>query len=51
LMSRFHTGLEIERMDIRAITSLMASIGLKRGDFTALVDAIPPTVLQSAQAA
>ncbi len=51
LMSRFHAGLEIERLDIRALTSLMASIGLKRCDFTALVDAIPSSALESAQAA
>ena len=51
LMSRFHAGLEIERLDTRTLTDLLASIGLKRGDFSALVDAIPPTVLNSAQAA
>lgn len=51
LMSRFRAGLEIERLDTRMLTSLLASIGLNRGDFFALVDAIPPSALYSAQAA
>lgn len=51
LMSRFHAGLEMERLDTHTLTSLMASIGLNRSDFAALVDAIPPFVLNLAQAA
>ena len=51
LMSRFHSGLEVERLDTSSITSLLASVGLKPGDFAALVDAIPPSVLKLAQAA
>jgi putative nucleotidyltransferase with HDIG domain len=51
LMSRFHAGLEIERLDTRMLTSLLAAIGLNRGDFAALVDAIPQSVLNPAQAA
>jgi hypothetical protein len=51
LMSRFHAGLEIERLDTRTLTGLLASIGLNRGDFAALVDAIPPSALYPAQAA
>jgi putative nucleotidyltransferase with HDIG domain len=51
LMSRFNTGLEIERLDTRALAGLLPSIGLKSGDFAALVDAIPPSVLKPAEAA
>jgi putative nucleotidyltransferase with HDIG domain len=51
LMSRFHAGLEIERLDTRTLTGLLAAIGLNRVDFAALVDAIPQSVLNSAQAA
>jgi hypothetical protein len=50
-MSRFHAGLEIERLDTRTLTGLLAAIGLNRVDFAALVDAIPQSVLNSAQAA
>jgi putative nucleotidyltransferase with HDIG domain len=51
LMSRFQAGLEIERLDTSTLASLLENIGLNRGDFAALVDAIPTSILQSAQAA
>ena len=51
LMSRFHAGLEIERLDTRMLTDMLAAIGLNPVDFTALVDAIPQSVLKPAQAA
>jgi putative nucleotidyltransferase with HDIG domain len=51
LMSRFHTGLEIERLDTRPLSGLLGSIGLNHGDFATLVDMIPPSILKSAQAA
>jgi putative nucleotidyltransferase with HDIG domain len=51
LLSRFHAGLEIERLDTRSLTELMASIGLTRDDFADLVDAMPASALRMTEAA
>jgi putative nucleotidyltransferase with HDIG domain len=47
LMSRFHTGLEIDRLDTGAIDSRLAHIGLSRSDFADIVDVIPIKVLKT----
>ncbi len=47
LMSRFHAGLEIERLETRGLTEHLAFLGLKREDFADLVDLIPPSVFKS----
>lgn len=47
LMSRFHSGLELERLDTRALASRMAAIGLSIDKFEAIVDLIPGGVLAS----
>ncbi len=48
LMSRFLTGLEIERMDTHTLSAHLDALGLKIGDFSGLVDAIPSAVFESA---
>jgi HD-like signal output (HDOD) protein len=48
LMSRFLTGLEIERLDTSTLSSYLDALGLKIGDFCDLVDAIPSAVFQTA---
>ncbi len=48
LMSRFLTGLEIERMDTDTLSANLDALGLKIGDFSGLVDAIPSAVFESA---
>lgn len=47
LMSRFHAGLEIERLETKGLTSQLAQVGLIREDFTGLVDLIPPSIFGS----
>lgn len=48
LMSRFLTGLEIERIDTRTLSSHLDALGLKIGDFSDLVDTIPSAVFENA---
>ncbi|MBW2408627.1 MAG: HDOD domain-containing protein, partial [Deltaproteobacteria bacterium] len=45
LMSRFHTGLEIERLNTHALTSRLETLGLSKQAFTEIVDIIPLKVL------
>ena len=47
LMSRFHCGLELERLNTRALASRMAAIGLSIDKFEKIVDLIPTGVLES----
>ena len=47
LMSRFHCGLEIERLETRNLTAHLAVLGLTLGDFAGLVDAIPTSIFIS----
>ena len=47
LMSRFHTGLELERLSTDALAARLEAIGLSISDFPALVDHIPVKVLES----
>lgn len=44
LMSRFHSGLELECLDTKAIETHMNQLGLRMDHFADLVDAIPLTV-------
>ncbi len=44
LMSRFHTGLEIERLETRSLGRNLDALGLTHGEFGALVDSIPLSV-------
>jgi hypothetical protein len=48
LMSRFLTGLEIERLDTHTLSTHLDALGLKIGDFSDLVDAIPSAVFENA---
>jgi putative nucleotidyltransferase with HDIG domain len=48
LMSRFLTGLEIERLDTSTLSSHLDALGLKIGDFSDLVDAIPSALFENA---
>ena len=47
LMSRFHTGLELERLNTDALAARLETIGLSISRFPALVDHIPLKVLES----
>jgi putative nucleotidyltransferase with HDIG domain len=47
LMSRFHSGLELERLDTETIASRMATIGLSIDKFADIVDLIPIGVFES----
>jgi putative nucleotidyltransferase with HDIG domain len=47
LMSRFHTGLELERLNTEALAARLEVIGLSISGFPALVDHIPLKVLES----
>jgi putative nucleotidyltransferase with HDIG domain len=47
LMSRFHTGLEIERVETDALNTHLAAVGLSHEDFENLVDAIPSSVFRT----
>jgi putative nucleotidyltransferase with HDIG domain len=51
LMSRFLTGLEIERLDTQTLSAHLDSLGLRIGDFADLVDAIPSAVFESSSEA
>jgi putative nucleotidyltransferase with HDIG domain len=47
LMSRFHSGLELERLNTDTLTTRLEAIGLSISRFPALVDHIPLEVLAS----
>jgi putative nucleotidyltransferase with HDIG domain len=47
LMSRFHSGLELERLNTDALAARMETIGLSVSKFPELVDHIPLKVLES----
>jgi HD-like signal output (HDOD) protein len=47
LMSRFHSGLELERLDTEALAARLQAVGLSISDFPAIVDHIPIKVLES----
>ncbi|MEJ2727051.1 MAG: HDOD domain-containing protein [Deltaproteobacteria bacterium] len=47
LMSRFHSGLELERLNTDALATRLKTIGLSVSGFAELVDLIPPKVLES----
>lgn len=46
-MSRFHSGLELERMDTRYLASNMASLELSADRLPELIDQIPKTVFEA----
>ena len=48
LLSRFQIGIEIERIDTRTLSTLMARLDLSTGHFADLVDSIPSTVFNDA---
>jgi hypothetical protein len=43
-MSRFHAGLEIERLGIKALNQHLATLGSTHEDFEDLIDSIPLSV-------
>ena len=47
LMSRFHSGLELERLNTEALASRMETIGLSINKFADIVDLIPVGVFES----
>ena len=47
LMSRFHTGLEMERLNTDSLASRLEVIGLSISKFPKLIDQIPINVLES----
>ena len=47
LMSRFHTGLELERLNTDALASRLEAIGFSLATFAELIDHIPLRVLDS----
>jgi putative nucleotidyltransferase with HDIG domain len=47
LMSRFHTGLELERLNTDALASRLQTIGYSLARFPELIDHIPLRVLES----
>jgi putative nucleotidyltransferase with HDIG domain len=47
LLSRFHVGFELERLDTRALSDLLGYIDLTIDHFSDLVDLIPDTVFRS----
>jgi putative nucleotidyltransferase with HDIG domain len=47
LMSRFHSGLELERLNTDTLATRLETIGLSISKFPALVDHIPLKVLES----
>ncbi len=44
LMSRFHSGLELDRLDTGALLSILSTVGLSIEQFPAMVDLIPAGV-------
>jgi putative nucleotidyltransferase with HDIG domain len=51
LMSRFHAGLEIERLETRSLKELLAALGLDHDGFADVVDSIPPSALKPTEVA
>jgi len=49
LMSRFHAGLEIERLETQVLTKQLTILGLTRDGFIDLVDIIPPSIFKSTE--
>jgi putative nucleotidyltransferase with HDIG domain len=47
LMSRFHAGLELERLNTRALDSRLQVLGFSTSRFADLVDCIPAAVFRS----
>jgi len=47
LMSRFHSGLELERLETEALAARLEAVGLSIFEFPVLVDHIPIRVLES----
>lgn len=47
LMSRFHAGLEMERLETKGLTAQLALIGLAPEDFIGLVDLLPTSIFGS----
>ena len=47
LMSRFHAGLELERLDTNTLAARLETIGLSISKFSELVDHIPMKVLET----
>ncbi len=47
LMSRFHTGLELERLDTETLAARLETIGLSISEFPEIVDHIPIKVLET----
>ena len=47
LMSRFHTGLELERLNTDALASRLQTIGFTLADFPELIEHIPLRALES----
>jgi putative nucleotidyltransferase with HDIG domain len=47
LMSRFHAGLELERLDTESLAARLETIGLSTSKFSELVDYIPMKVLEA----
>ena len=47
LMSRFHTGLELDRLDTEALSARLAVLGLSMERFPDIVDLIPLRVFES----
>jgi HD-like signal output (HDOD) protein len=47
LMSRFHTGFELERLSTAALAAKLETIGLSISKFPALVDLIPLKMMES----
>ena len=47
LMSRFHTGIELERVSTDALASRLETIGFSTGKFPDIVDIIPLGVFES----
>jgi hypothetical protein len=46
-MSRFHSGLELERISTDALAARMETIGLSISEFPKLIDHIPIKVLEA----
>jgi hypothetical protein len=46
-MSRFHTGLEVERLGTDALASRLKTLGLSMNAFSEIVDFMPIKVFES----
>jgi hypothetical protein len=49
LMSRFHSGLELERMEAARLVERLASLELSPAQFQTLIDIIPMKVFEPAE--